>query len=68
MDECRYLHHNIRPKSTKWQDADRKGERFSHEERRNFSVEGKEEKEREEHVNRVEENSTIKESTPISSD
>jgi hypothetical protein len=50
-DECWFLHPHLRPKGTKRQGADRKGERFSHEERRNFSVEGKEEKERGEQMN-----------------
>jgi hypothetical protein len=45
-----------------------RGERFSRDNRRNFSVEGREEKERGEQVNRVEGHSVIKEFAPISSD
>jgi hypothetical protein len=67
-DECWFLHPHLRPKSTKSQDTDRKGERFSREERRNFSVEGREEKERGERVNRVEGHSVITKFAPISSD
>jgi hypothetical protein len=67
-DECRFLHLHLRPKSTKRQGTDRKGERFSRDERRNFSVEVREEKEIGERVNRVEGHSVIKEFAPISSD